>query len=130
VTPPKDEEKPVRKSLLTRIADVLPQLSPVQQAAVRAAFAAAQDPDERARPHAKGKITLAMGAPEVLDQLAKDGQRITSEALEVANRTGACTTFRWIGVLPIILVVLFGAMFLHDRRRGGYKQEILTPPGS
>jgi MFS family permease len=130
VTPPKDEEKPVRKSLLTRIADVLPQLSPDQQAAVRAAFAAAQDPDERARPHAKGKITLAMGAPEVLDQLAKDGQRITSEALEVANRTGACTTFRWIGVLPIILVVLFGAMFLHDRRRGGYKQEILTPPGS
>ena len=34
---------------------------------------------------------------------------------------GAATAFRYVGVLPIILTVVFAALWLRDRSRGGYR---------
>jgi MFS family permease len=34
---------------------------------------------------------------------------------------GAATAFRYVGVLPIILTVIFAALWLRDRSRGGYR---------
>ena len=42
---------------------------------------------------------------------------------------GAATAFRYVGVLPIILTVIFAALWLHDRSRGGYRAVSLTSAG-
>jgi nitrogen fixation/metabolism regulation signal transduction histidine kinase len=41
--------------------------------------------------------------------------------LDEALRYGAAMTFRYVAILPAILVFLFGAQFLYYRARGGYK---------
>jgi MFS family permease len=38
----------------------------------------------------------------------------------------ARTSFRLVAVLPAILLIVFGALWLHDRSKGGYKQEKLS----
>jgi MFS family permease len=50
------------------------------------------------------------------------------EALKVAEsaqREGFSWAFRWVSLLPVVLVVLFGGIFLYDKARGGYKPEVL-----
>lgn len=41
--------------------------------------------------------------------------------LDEALRYGAAMTFRYVAILPVILVFLFGSQFLYYRARGGYK---------
>lgn len=51
-----------------------------------------------------------------------------SEAFKVADAaqaTGFSAAFRWVSVLPCILVVIFGAIAISDKLRGGYRPEIL-----
>lgn len=43
------------------------------------------------------------------------------QVVEAAQRVGFSMAFRWVAVLPCILVFLFGAIALSDRLRGGYK---------
>ncbi|MBI2827123.1 MAG: MFS transporter [Planctomycetia bacterium] len=50
------------------------------------------------------------------------------EAAMSAQRTGFSMAFRWVSILPTVLVVIFGAIALWDRSRGGYKPEILISP--
>ena len=42
------------------------------------------------------------------------------------DRFGPAATFKYVAALPVALVVLFGAFFLHFRRMGGYKPEQLS----
>ena len=51
------------------------------------------------------------------------------ESVDAARKVAACTTFRRVALLPVLLTLIFGAIFLHDLRRGGYRQEFLAPPG-
>jgi MFS family permease len=41
--------------------------------------------------------------------------------IEQAEKSGAAWAFRWVAVLPCVLVVIFGLIALGDRLRGGYK---------
>jgi hypothetical protein len=50
-----------------------------------------------------------------------------AEAVKQAEAVGAAMTFRWVAVMPCILIVIFGAIALFDRARGGYKQVHLSP---
>ncbi len=34
---------------------------------------------------------------------------------------GAAAAFRYVAILPMILTVIFGALFFHYRSRGGYQ---------
>lgn len=43
-----------------------------------------------------------------------------------AQSEGAKWSFRYVSALPLVLVVIFGAIALSDKARGGYKPEILT----
>jgi len=43
------------------------------------------------------------------------------DAMKNAEKQGAAMTFRYVAVLPCILIVLFGAMFIYHRSKGGYK---------
>jgi len=42
-------------------------------------------------------------------------------AMQDALRQGAAMTFRYVAVLPLILIVLFAGLFLWHRSRGGYR---------
>jgi len=38
----------------------------------------------------------------------------------------AQTSFRAVAILPAVLLIVFGAIWLYDRSRGGYKPETLS----
>jgi hypothetical protein len=46
-------------------------------------------------------------------------------AAKSAESTGFSMAFRWVSVLPIALVIIFGAIALYDKAQGGYKPELL-----
>lgn len=43
------------------------------------------------------------------------------EAIDSAEASGAAWAFRWVAVLPCVLVVIFGLIAIGDKLRGGYK---------
>jgi hypothetical protein len=45
--------------------------------------------------------------------------------LERVLGVAAQTSFRYVAILPAILLVVFGAIWLSDRAKGGYKPERL-----
>ncbi|HVR87516.1 MAG TPA: MFS transporter [Planctomycetota bacterium] len=47
--------------------------------------------------------------------------------LEAARAEGAAMPFRWAAILPLILLVVFGLLWLRDRARGGYRVVRLEP---
>lgn len=48
-----------------------------------------------------------------------------SPALEAANTVAAVESFRFVAMLPAILLLVFGAIWLMDKRKGGFKPEKL-----
>ncbi|MBX7166755.1 MAG: MFS transporter [Pirellulales bacterium] len=66
---------------------------------------------------------LAPGNPQVaeLDQQLKQRQPVRA-----AEAVGFSMAFRWVSALPLVLIVIFGAILLYDLSRGGYKAEVLT----
>ncbi len=68
-----------------------------------------------------------VSAPEKVDLgkiggLAADKQTVVKDAL----KEGAAKSFRSVSVLPVILFVIFTAIALMDKARGGYKPEDLS----
>jgi fucose permease len=65
----------------------------------------------------------ALGPGESLsDLIARAASDPAAAArLETARAAGAAMPFRWAAVLPLILLVVFGALWLRDRARGGYR---------
>jgi fucose permease len=62
-------------------------------------------------------------APVALDEqriAALDKESTQFGIAEDARRVGFSMAFRWVSILPLILVFFFGAIALSDRRRGGY----------
>jgi len=49
--------------------------------------------------------------------------------LERVLGLAAQASFWYVAVLPAILLVVFGAIWLYDRRRGGFRPEQLRPTG-
>jgi hypothetical protein len=41
--------------------------------------------------------------------------------IEEALRHGASMTFRYVAILPVILIFVFTAMYLYFKARGGYR---------
>ncbi len=66
--------------------------------------------------HAK---IVAAGGEEAFTNLG--GEKL-NEVLSVASRT----SFRYIAILPVILLVVFGAFWIYDRMKGGYNPEKLN----
>lgn len=58
---------------------------------------------------------------ERANQFLKDIGTDKVQALEKAEAQGAAWAFRWVAVLPAILVVIFGLITIVDALRGGYK---------
>jgi fucose permease len=65
--------------------------------------------------------------PKVLAELKKEAKNNNPKAEEAvqlidkAEAVGAAWAFRWVSVLPCVLVIIFGLIAVGDRLRGGYK---------
>jgi fucose permease len=88
----------------------------------RYSVAYVQDHDPNLLP----KITKkdSQGKPIALDEkavqeLPKESPAFTT--VEEAQKTGFSMAFRWVSLLPAILVVIFGLIAISDRMRGGYR---------
>ena len=46
---------------------------------------------------------------------------LQGDALNTVLGSAAQTSFRAVAILPALLLVVFGAIWLYDRSRGGYK---------
>jgi hypothetical protein len=68
-------------------------------------------------------INQALRSDEMKERLSPAQLKVLSDQIEIANAEaeGASMAFRWVTVLPAILIVIFGAIALSDRMRGGYK---------
>lgn len=61
--------------------------------------------------------------PEAVKALPKDSD--SAKAIVAAEAHGAAMSFRVVSALPILLVIIFGAIALRDKATGGYKAEVL-----
>lgn len=71
----------------------------------------------------------ALPAGESLKTLIEQVSRNVPGAdkiLAPAQAVGGAMTLRWVAVLPVVLVVIFAAIYLRDKARGGYRIEKLT----
>jgi hypothetical protein len=76
-----------------------------------------------------GSRKLNPDAVNVLEKKAKEGDpqaQQEEQAIQNAEKNGAAWAFRWVAVLPCVLVVVFGLIALTDRLRGGYKAVHIT----
>jgi MFS family permease len=48
-----------------------------------------------------------------------------SPAMEAVKKVAAADSFRFVAMLPAILLIIFGAIWLMDKRKGGFKPEKL-----
>ena len=73
------------------------------------------------------------GSSEIRD-FAEEGPgyaaALAGGILGPANGYAGQRALLWISWVPLILVVAFGAMYISDRRKGGYKAERLTREGA
>jgi hypothetical protein len=70
---------------------------------------------------AVSKLIEDSAKPDAKPALSKEDDA----AIRKAERAGAAWAFRWVAVLPCVLVVIFGLIALIDKMRGGYKAKIL-----
>ena len=64
------------------------------------------------------KISIAGGA-EAFAKLTVDQQKpILAQAGQMS--------FRYVSLVPVVLLFIFGAIWLYDRSRGGYKAESIA----
>jgi MFS family permease len=76
-----------------------------------------------------GSRKLNPDAVKVLNERAKQGDedaRKEVKIIEEAETNGAAWAFRWVSVLPCILIFVFGVIALSDRIRGGYQAVHIT----
>lgn len=69
------------------------------------------------------------GKPIALDEekvktLPKDSP--ADEVVQDARKVGFSMAFRWVSLLPLVLVFLFGATAIRDKMRGGYRAVHIT----
>ena len=67
----------------------------------------------------------AIAGPD--EDAVRDLLHSTFDKPEVLTKA-ASMSFQWTAVLPLVLIVLFGILWLRDRARGGYKAVRLTGP--
>ena len=74
------------------------------------------------------KLEKAGGAPafDALQKSATSGDVASVTQLNEILSFASTSAFQKIIILPIILLVVFGAIYLWDKARGGYKAEVLT----
>ncbi|MFP4056802.1 MAG: MFS transporter [Candidatus Brocadiia bacterium] len=85
------------------------------------------------------QYTLSSLPPKVEAQVVED-RRVNQDKVEElseedqqevkdAQKYAAKNTVLWLAVCPAVLIALFGGFYLHTKKKGGYKQEVLATTG-
>ena len=69
--------------------------------------------------------TPAVPADSPIAKLTKPEVESLLGVVEKAQSVGFSMAFRWVSILPTALLVIFGAIWIFDYSRGGYKAETL-----
>lgn len=82
------------------------------------------------------RVTISSMSPDirskVVDNKVVVGEKVKAlpqaeqDLVLTAQKEGASQSFRYVTVLPLILVVLFTGIALYDKSRGGYKPEEIS----
>jgi len=139
-----DKEKGApAKSIFTMAREVVGQFDAKDQpkvkaalekaeAAVTAALARAPDapvPDDLKKASAEAAGTpILVALDEVGDQLPPAEQKKAWDAAPRAREDGAVATFRYVAILPIIVLLIFIGLLVYDLKGGGYKKVTLAAP--
>ncbi len=83
-------------------------------------YAALFGPTRKDHPETRKKLLAT--AKKVMAEFNIPKSKKEDSPLQKAEAQGAAYAFRWVALLPAILVFIFGAIALTDRLRGGYKQ--------
>jgi MFS family permease len=75
------------------------------------------------------KTELRAEAPELYTLVEAEGIEALTQVeaeedvarIDSARAFGAKMTFRWVTVLPVLLLIIYGAIWLYDKSRGGYQ---------
>jgi hypothetical protein len=62
------------------------------------------------------------GGPEAYAKLTAAG----GDALQAVETAASVASFRIVAAMPAVLLLVFGAIWLNDKRKGGFKPEKLT----
>jgi MFS family permease len=71
-----------------------------------------------------GRLKLNPEAVNAVNKAAdqnNESAQQTRAHIQQAEKVGAAWAFRWVAVLPCVLVVIFGLIAIGDKLRGGYK---------
>lgn len=71
-----------------------------------------------------GAQSINQEALKLINKESPQGKAISND-VTVAEKVGAANAYRWVAVLPCVLVVVFGLIAIADKLRGGYRAEIL-----
>jgi MFS family permease len=132
------------------ISQVLPQMGAIYDSYTVASLPADAVKQVVPSPEGKNLPLITPGAPSWLPQFVTDriypagSQKLNPEAAKLlddksyvsahpevqplreevtrAEAVGAAYAYRWVAILPCLLVFIFGAIALSDRLRGGYQQ--------
>jgi fucose permease len=68
---------------------------------------------------------IRAGMAELKGSLTQAQQDVLTKrsTIDSAEAFGAAESFRQVSILPVILIFIFGGIYLYDRSRGGYKVE-------
>jgi len=127
-------------AILERAANTLPQYLAQAQAATDVSVLGYQAVDIQV---ALDATTAALSAYQVINSVASDatanalraisgaaipGETLAEDAnaiLQPADAAGGQASFRDVSPFALILILIFGAMYINDRRKGGYKAQRL-----
>jgi hypothetical protein len=72
------------------------------------------------------KTAEAAGGAEVVETIRAAAEGTAEHAQWLAAQAdGGAAALRVVAILPVALIIVFGAMFIRDRMAGGYKAESL-----
>ena len=57
---------------------------------------------------------------------AKAAAEVAGKSADDALQAASSASFQFVAILPAILLVVFGGIWLYDRRKGGFKSESLS----
>lgn len=122
-------------TVLADVARTYPQIAAKQPQQMQADYLAAAASAQAVVKSYEAKHVLPEGeTASALREAIKigggtDAGKSAKAILGPADNKGGLMSFRYVAPLSLVLIVVFGLMYLHDRKRGGYKAEKIIAQG-
>ena len=132
------ENQPQAVAVMEEVVNTYPALAESEPPVIKEEIAAAVGDVETVLAQARSgelPVKTANALREVVKNRpgAKEAEelagRIQTEVLGPADNYGGRMSFRYVAPFSIVIIIVFGVLYLRDRAAGGYKAETLTTTG-